>query len=87
MQRPYDPRVCGGGYGITGRGPFVSAEELRRGAAEHGELLGAFSDDARHAMQTSPDYFVWWYTAKSIGLGVVAAALAFMIGRSTKRCR
>lgn len=50
------------------------------------QLVG-FSDDARHAMQASPDYFVWWYTAKSIGLGVVAAALAFMVGRATKRCR
>ena len=36
-----------------------------------------------HAMQASPNYFIKWYTIKSIGLGVVAAALAFMIGRAT----
>lgn len=49
--------------------------------------LGTFSDDARKAITASPDYFVRWYTIKSIGLGVVAAALAFMIGRATvKRC-
>lgn len=49
--------------------------------------LSGFSDDARQAMKASPDYFVWWYTTKSIALGVAAAALAFMIGRATKRCR
>lgn len=51
-------------------------------------LRGSFSDDARTAMTVAPDYFVRWYTIKSIGLGVVAAALAFMIGRATvNRCR
>jgi hypothetical protein len=45
--------------------------------------IGDFASDARHAIKTSPDYFVRWYTIKSIGLGVVAAALAFMIGRAT----
>lgn len=48
-------------------------------------LRGSFADDARHAITTSPDYFVRWYTIKSIGLGVAFAALAFMIGRATKR--
>ena len=47
--------------------------------------LGDFASDARLAITTSPDYFVRWYTIKSIGLGVVAAALAFMIGRATVR--
>jgi hypothetical protein len=35
----YDPRVCGGGRGVTGRGPFMSAEELLSGGAE--DYLGA----------------------------------------------
>lgn len=87
MIRPYDPRVCGGGYGITGRGPFVSADEIRAGAMEHGELLGTrfygFADDARTAIQQAPEYFVWWYTAKSIGLAVVFAAFTFMLGRAS----
>jgi len=48
--------------------------------------LSGFSDDARTAITVAPDYFVWWYTVKSIGLGVAAAALAFMIGRASKRC-
>jgi len=47
--------------------------------------IGSFSSDARQAMQASPDYFLWWYTVKSIGLGVVAAGLAYMIGRAHGR--
>lgn len=47
--------------------------------------LGSFSADARQAIATSPDYFVWWYTAKSIGLGLAVAALGFMLGRASKR--
>ncbi len=45
--------------------------------------LGSFSSDARQAIQATPDYFVWWYTVKSVGLCVMAAGLAFMIGRAT----
>lgn len=47
--------------------------------------LGSFQSDARQAMQAAPDYFVWWYTVKSVGLGVAFAALAFMIGRATAK--
>lgn len=43
----------------------------------------SFSEDARKAIAASPDYFVKWYTVKSIGLGVVGAGLAFMLGRAT----
>lgn len=49
--------------------------------------LHGFADDARRAITTNPDYFVWWYTAKSIGLCVAVAALTFMLGRSSKECR
>lgn len=45
--------------------------------------LVGFSDDARHAIQAAPDYFVWWYTVKSVGLCVAFAGLAFMVGRAT----
>ena len=51
------------------------------------QLGSGFSDDARTAITVAPDYFVRWYTLKSIGLCVAVAALAFMIGRSTRRCR
>lgn len=51
------------------------------------QQLGSFSSDAKTAMQAAPDYFVWWYTVKSIGLCAVAAGLAFMIGRATAHKR
>lgn len=41
----------------------------------------AWSDDAKKAMQENPDYFIWWYTVKSVGLGVVAAVAAYYIGK------
>jgi hypothetical protein len=49
-------------------------------AARQARLEG-FSDDAKAAMTANPDYFVWWYTAKSIGLGVVGAIAAYLLGR------
>lgn len=49
--------------------------------------LHGFQDDARKAITAAPDYFVWWYTAKSIGLCVAVAALTFMVGRASKGCR
>lgn len=45
--------------------------------------LNGFADDARTAIQQTPEYFVWWYTAKSIGLAVVFAAFTFMLGRAS----
>jgi hypothetical protein len=47
------------------------------------DSVAGWGDDARRAMAASPDYFVWWYTAKSIGLGVMASALAFAMGRAS----
>jgi hypothetical protein len=47
--------------------------------------LGSFADDGKRAIAASPDYFLKWYTIKSVGLGVVAAGLAFMIGRATAK--
>lgn len=44
-----------------------------------------FADDARAAVVANPDYFVWWYTAKSVGLCVALAALAYQYGRSRRR--
>lgn len=47
--------------------------------------IGGFSDDARKAITENPDYFVWWYTVKSVGLGVVAAYAAYLLGRDHGR--
>lgn len=45
----------------------------------------AWSADAKKAMQDNPDYFIWWYTVKSVGLGVVAALAAYYIGKDAGR--
>lgn len=55
----------------------------RKRTARDWSCGGRFSDDARIALKASPDYFVKWYTIKSVGFGVVAAGLAFMLGRAS----
>jgi hypothetical protein len=45
--------------------------------------LSGFTSDARTAITANPDYFVWWYTAKSIGLGVAVGLIGFLIGRAS----
>ena len=54
-------------------------------AAAHVAPLAGFSDDAKKAIVENPDYFVWWYTVKSVGLGVVAAYAAYLLGREHGR--
>lgn len=44
--------------------------------------LSDFKADARIAITANPDYFVWWYSAKSILLVLAIAALAYQIGRA-----
>ena len=47
--------------------------------------FGDFADDARKAISENPDYFVWWYTVKSVGLCAVATWLAYELGRKKGR--
>jgi len=47
--------------------------------------LQGWTDDANTAIQENPTYFTWWYTVKSVGLGVAVAALGYMIGREHGR--
>ena len=42
--------------------------------------LAGWSDDARAAMEASPDYFMWWYTVKSLGLVAALAGVAYLWG-------
>lgn len=66
----------------------MTGQVIRACPANEACDLAGFSDDARKAIQTAPDYFVWWYTAKSIGLAVVFAAFTFMLGRASRKdCR
>ena len=47
--------------------------------------MAGWTDNAKRAMGETPDYFVWWYTVKSVGLGVVAAVAAYYIGKDVAR--
>ena len=49
--------------------------------------VSGFSDDAKKAITENPDYFVWWYTVKSVGLGIVAAYATYLLGREHGRKR
>lgn len=42
-----------------------------------------FEDDAKRAMAESPDYFLWWYTAKSVGLVVALVVAAYFLGKKS----
>jgi len=45
-------------------------------------LAGNWSATAKIAIEANPDYFVWWYTVKSVGLCVAVAYAAYLYGRS-----
>jgi hypothetical protein len=47
--------------------------------------LSDWNGDAKKAIQDNPDYFVWWYTVKSVGLAVVAAVATYYIGKERGR--
>lgn len=40
---------------------------------------------AREAMAAGPDYFLAWYTAKSLALVAAIAAVAYLVGREHGR--
>ncbi len=44
-----------------------------------------FTEDGKAAIAASPDYFLWWYSVKSIALVGVAVALAYYVGKSRSR--
>jgi len=46
--------------------------------------VSGFREDGQAALAASPDYFLWWYTAKSVALCVAVAALAFALGRASR---
>ena len=51
-------------------------------------LVGIGATDAtREAMMKDPDYWLRWYTFKSLALVAAVAGLAYMIGREHGRSR
>ncbi len=49
------------------------------------QRLAGWTADARKAIRENPDYFVWWYTVKSVGLGIVGAVATYYIGKDIAR--
>ena len=47
--------------------------------------LGTFSSNARMAITANPDYFVWWYTAKSLALVGALGWVAYLLGKEAGR--
>ena len=47
--------------------------------------VGGFAEDARAAIQDRPDYFVWWYTFKSVALVGAITVAAFFAGKARAR--
>lgn len=46
---------------------------------------GDWYDDGKAALQASPDYFLKWYTAKSVGLVILACWLSYKLGQSKRK--
>lgn len=47
--------------------------------------LGSWSADGRKALESSPGYFLWWYTVKSVGLVLTFGTAAYLLGRAHGR--
>jgi hypothetical protein len=48
-------------------------------------LGGTWQEDAKAAITANPDYFVWWYTAKSLALVGALGWVAYLIGKEAGR--
>lgn len=46
--------------------------------------ISGFTEDGKAAMAASPDYFLWWYSVKSLGLVAVAVGLGYVLGRASR---
>lgn len=42
------------------------------------------SIDTRRAMRVAPDYWLKWYTAKSIGLGIAVGIIGYLLGKNSR---
>jgi len=47
-------------------------------------LSSTWGEDARKAITENPDYFVWWYSVKSMALVAALAGLAYYVGRDSR---
>jgi len=51
-----------------------------QGCAERGALVGGASDDTRRAMSEHPDYWLSWYTFKSLALVAAIGTVGYLVG-------
>lgn len=47
-------------------------------------IVGGWGDHARLSIQASPDYFVWWYTVKSMLLVGAIGTAAYFAGKAAR---
>jgi hypothetical protein len=50
--------------------------------AQKAQAGSSWSDDARTALEVAPEYFLGWYTVKSLALVAVFGALCYQLGKS-----
>ena len=60
----------------------IAAATVNKRRRLEGRTLNGFSTDAKEAIQRNPDYFVWWYTAKSVALCAAVAGIAYLVGKN-----
>lgn len=49
------------------------------------QRLAGFTEDGKAAIAASPDYFLWWYSVKSILLVGAFGAFMYQLGKNTRR--
>ena len=47
--------------------------------------MNGFSEDASRAVQQNPEYFMAWYTLKSLALVVAIGAVCYYVGKEHGR--
>lgn len=61
---------------------YVRDQRLQLPPQRPSKALRGWSADAKKAITENPDYFVWWYTVKSVGLAVVAAFATYQLAKN-----
>jgi hypothetical protein len=63
----------------------MSKSALEKTASRITEKQHRWHKNAKAAMMRQPDYFVWWYTVKSVGLCVAVGAACYYAGKAAGR--
>jgi hypothetical protein len=60
------------------------ASSLAKLEAKDAGMRKRWHAKAKAAMLREPDYFVWWYTVKSVALVAAIGAAAYYAGKASK---